>query len=122
METKKVKKVMNLKENDRQFEIKKLLMRSSDCIFNFSGAYKVENGSIVSVPRGSEDAEYHLYVDMETGRFVKVPINYCKIFEETNRIVSTNVIQSNTNPGLSKKIEKRKIRAKAFVKTISSDR
>ena len=118
MKVQKVTKVENFKEENRNFDIEKLLLRSSDCIFAFSGAYKNENGDLVLVDRENADAEICMYSDMESGKSIKVPAAYSKLFEEANHVINFGEMINNSKNNS----EYKKQECKKYIRTISSSR
>lgn len=114
--------VRNLNDETRSFDIRELLLRSSDCIFTYAGAYTEMNGEIVSVQRDDERAEFYSYVDMESGKTVKVPVVYSDVFEKVNYVSSFTSANNVLNKDFYDGIKNKEKENQKFVRTISSQR
>ena len=120
--TNKVINVKNLNDENRSFDIKKLLLKSSDCIFTFAGAYFKQDGEFIQVSREDERASFYSYIDMESGKTVNVPVGYSDIFEEVNHVSSFNYDYIKFDNNFYSELKRKEEENKRFVRTISSQR
>ena len=120
--TNKVISVKNLNDENRSFDIKKLLLKSSDCIFTFAGAYFEQDGEFIQVSREDDRASFYSYIDMESGKTVNVPTVYSDIFEEVNHVSNFNYDHIKFDNNFYSELKRKEEENKRFVRTISSQR
>lgn len=109
----KIIRIKNLKDEEREFDFEKIIRRCSDSILGYEGAYKIENGEYVRTD--NNDADFYLYLDMETNKRVKIPNIYNDTFREINHILSLN--PTVITPDISKEY---KARSRKRIKEISN--
>ena len=118
---KQVVSVKNVKEESREFDIKKVLKTNSDCLLGFEGAYKTIGKLNVPVEDISK-ADYVVYSNFETCDKVTVPAIYKDFFESFNHVLPLSLVLVKHD---DKAIERQRLRAenaKKFVRTFSSNR
>lgn len=119
MDTNKVIKIRNLNDTEKNFDMDTILTMLSDSIYIYSGTYASEEGRSVLVDRDSIDAEYRAYSNIESCDLVKVPIEFCDLFEKNSRVVFLNNQSSDFS---SRKNDITNDDSKRLVRRISSNR
>lgn len=118
----KVVNVKNLKE--KTFDIEKMKRYFSDTILALEGAYKIENDHFVLT--SNDDADIFVYLDMETGKKIKILKKYNDIFAKNVHFLSLSSAakkeKDNKNEEDTEKEKVRQLEIKKRIARFSSNR